>query len=219
VDHPSDADGEDYATISMGEDLEQASGRLPEPRPEPLDHRGAVERLLVDDGEMRILVREVFTGAVVRGGSSADLAPGPVAGSIEHIPGSLARQPGSLGQVPGSPGHLPGSLGPQPGSPAGGPLSPGMGQVEHATAPGDVRFVTPHGEHPLLQASVELVISGQAVPGARLTVAGRDISAGPDGGFSLRISVPEGIREIPIEAEQVSGDRRRINLRFGRETD
>jgi hypothetical protein len=43
---------------------------------------------------------------------------------------------------------------------------------------------------------------------------------GPDGAFSLRVSVPEGLREVPIVARNRSTNQARtINLRFGRHLD
>ena len=67
---------------------------------------------------------------------------------------------------------------------------------------------------------MEVVISGRSVPGAQLTVAGRQIPAGPDGCFSLRISVPEGQREISLMArEEATGQEKRINLRLGQEVE
>jgi hypothetical protein len=65
-----------------------------------------------------------------------------------------------------------------------------------------------------------MVISGRSVPGAELRVAGRTIPMGPDGAFSLRVTVPEGLRELPIEARWAgSSETRRIKLKLGRETD
>ena len=73
---------------------------------------------------------------------------------------------------------------------------------------------------PLLEAAVEVVIAGRSFPGTALSVAGRPIPVGPDGAFSLRISVPDGTREIPIEAaEEATGRRRRICLQLGRAVD
>jgi hypothetical protein len=151
-------------------------------------------------------------------------------GSLGQFPGSLGMVPGSLGMVPGSLGMVPGSLGQLPGSL--GYLS-GRGGIPlvirggPAPEPGEPRHGNPDGQHAapgpdngIIQAEIELVICGRSVPGSALTVAGRSIPTGPDGAFSLRITVPEGTREVPIEAQlQGSEDRSRINLRFGRETE
>ena len=72
----------------------------------------------------------------------------------------------------------------------------------------------------LMEAMVEVVISGRSTPGARLTVAGQPIPAGPDGCFSLRICVPEGQREISLEAiEEATGQEKRINLILGQDVE
>jgi hypothetical protein len=70
----------------------------------------------------------------------------------------------------------------------------------------------------MLQASVELVISGQAFPNTDISIAGHTIPVGPDGAFSLRVSVPEGMRAVPIEARSRATQKtRRLTLRFGRQ--
>jgi hypothetical protein len=67
---------------------------------------------------------------------------------------------------------------------------------------------------------MEMVISGRSTPGTDLQIAGRPIPLGPDGCFSLRISVPTGLRKLPIEARAPESDEiRRITLQLGQESE
>ena len=43
----------------------------------------------------------------------------------------------------------------------------------------------------VVQAAVEMVVSGRSFPGTEISIAGQGIPTGPDGAFSLRVSVPE----------------------------
>jgi hypothetical protein len=160
---------------------------------------------------------------------------GQLPGSLGQLPGSLGQLPGSLGQLPGSLGQLPGSLGQLPGSL--GQVSGSLGQLSQLTRhPGTPRgdgglgteldamvfggqpVVLEDQAQPMLQAAVEMVVSGRSFPGTAISIAGQSIPTGPDGAFSLRVSVPEGIRDLPIEARSLeSGVTRRLVLRFGRE--
>ena len=150
-----------------------------------------------------------------------------VAGSVAFLPGSLA--PGSLYQLPSSgaffpaaPFELPSSPGflrPPGPPPGGGPSTapaPHQGGAPSAHAGVPAKELEP----PVVLATVEMVISGRSVPGAELRIAGRTIPMGPDGAFSLRVTVPEGLRELPIEARWAgSSETRRIKLRLGRESE
>jgi hypothetical protein len=165
---------------------------------------------------------------------SVEFVPGSfVAGSIEYIPGSVEYVAGSLMHVPGS--HVAGSLGSLPESighlagsvgqlSLGGPL-PGITGEAYNPELVEGSYLQPpvmlqEENKPMLQASVEMVISGRSFPNIELTIAGRTIPTGPDGGFSLRMTVPDGLREVPIEARSKSTNQlRRLNLRFGRELD
>lgn len=169
---------------------------------------------------------------------SAAYLPGSaafVAGSAAFIPGSAAFIPGSLGQLPSSqsfmvPGLLPSSPGfmrhPLAGeSLRGGPGATGPGAPASEGSAGSPEGAgadgkPPEPEPPVITASVEMVIIGRSVPGAELRIAGRAIPMGPDGAFSLRVTVPEGLRELPIEARWVNAnDTRRITLKLGRESE
>ena len=166
-----------------------------------------VSQLLVEEDGLRIIVE-----------TQASAQPGSLG-----FAGAEAAQPGSLGHQPGSLGHQPGSLGFEIGSP--GALNAGFPALAPATVRAGTQVVlggsatgqdSDGGVHPLLEATAELVIAGRAFPGSRLSVAGQTVPVGPDGCFSLRISVPEGTREVPIVAEEeATGRRRRINLQLG----
>ena len=234
---PAQEEGEDFASIAPEQELGESSATdSTEQVAESFQ-----EQVLVDDGDLRITAvgnslfksDSGFSGQLAgSGGFSGSLghqpgslgqAPGHQAGSLGHQPGSLGHQPGSLGHQPGSLGHLPGSLGQlwdvalgpdqaatlAAGQQGGGPMGPGDTGGAQGEAPTS-----------LMEAMVEVVISGRSAPGARLTVAGQPIPAGPDGCFSLRISVPEGQRVIPLEAlEETTGKEKRINLRLGQDTE
>jgi len=226
-----------YATIPPDKELPLAA-QIPAGdgphlgEPVPVAPPEIVSQLLVEDDGLRIVVE---TQAPVQPGSlgfAGEEAAQP--GSLGHQPGSLGLQPGSLGHQPGSLGHQPGSLGHQPGSlgfQAGSPgaLNPGFPALAPTAVQAGTQVVlggsaTGQGAdeavHPLLEATAELVIAGRAFPGSRLSVAGQAVPVGPDGCFSLRISVPEGTREVPIEAEEEStGRRRRISLQLGHAAD
>ena len=165
---------------------------------------------------------------------------GVVAGSVAFLPGSLgvSAVPGSLYQLPSSGSFFPGAPFQLPSSqgflrPSGPPASgdPSAEAGSSGATPGDggpfdgglsAGGPTPYPrpEPPAIVAVVEMVISGRSVPGADLRIAGRSIPMGPDGAFSLRVTVPEGLRELPIEARWAGGSETRcIKLRLGRESD
>jgi hypothetical protein len=180
-----------------------------------------------------------LAGSAAWSGSLAGSA-GSIPGSAGSIPGSAGELfPGSLGQAPGSGELFPGSLGPYrlgpalgypappsiPGTPENPPARPVPATPLVGGAPAPEAALPPPAEPPrplLVQAQIELIVSGRSLPGVELSIAGRSIPVGPDGCFSLRLSVPEGVRELPIEARGgTSGEEQvnRIHLRFGRETE
>ena len=163
---------------------------------------------------------------------------GALAGSVSFIPGSVSAVPGSVSFLPSSAALAPSSPaffphGMLPSSPGfarpprlGGALrdvASAEGSVAGHAAEGDTSAPAASGpppEPPLLLASVEMVISGRSMPGTELRIAGRSIPLGPDGAFSLRITVPEGLRELPIEARSpITSGTRRMVLRLGRESE
>jgi hypothetical protein len=232
---PSAEDSEEFLTIGFDEELDKIQSRLPSP-PEhgaaELHASGATGQTLLDDGEMRIVVggaRLSPSGAPTWPPFSQVVVGSGVPGSLGQIAGSLGQVPGSLGVV-GSVSHLPGSLGQIPGSlgqlsarpdqaAGAGPGPDGIAATaytEYTEAP----VVLEESNRPLLQASVEMVISGRSFPDTDLTIAGHAVPVGPDGAFSLRVSVPEGLREVPIIARSRSTNQARaLNLRFGRRSE
>ncbi len=206
----------------------------------------APEQTILDDGELRITVGGAFlppSGGPTWPPFSRTAQEGPnytLPSSQSFIPGSLGY-PSSYEFMTGSISHLPSS----PNLAAEGmfqlPSSPdliGSGVIPFErlmgakqSAPQDVAAGSdqpassgpgsePGSETPLMVTTMEMVIAGRSVPGASLRIAGRPIPLGPDGCFSLRITVPEGTRELPIEARShASGEVQRVTLHLGRETE
>jgi hypothetical protein len=204
---------------------------------------------LFDDGQLRIVVGgaflppsgvptwPLFSGSeeVLRGGlpssqmfvpGSAFQLPSSAIFSASFVPGSVVLFPSSGSAIPGSAFQLPSSSGfmqpPPGGGPGRGPLPPDTAEIGVAggasTAAGAGSSSAP--APPILLANVEMVIYGKSMPGTDLRIAGRPIPMGPDGAFSLRVTVPEGERELPIEVRWAnSSEIRRIKLKLGRETD
>lgn len=70
-----------------------------------------------------------------------------------------------------------------------------------------------------LVADCELILYGATEPDAAVTVAGRRINLNPDGTFSMRFALPDGVMGLPIKA--VSGDEtdsREIDIKVTRAT-
>ena len=227
-------------TIGFDEELDKIQSRLPRPPAHgaaELHGAGAGAQTLLDDGEMRIVVGGArlspsgapswppFSQVVVGAGFPGSLGRSPAAwgrspAASAPLPAasrtSPSRAPGSLGQIPGSLGQLSA----RPGQAAGaGPGPDGIAATAHTeyTEYTEAPVVLEESNRPLLQASVEMVISGRSFPDTDLTIAGHAVPVGPDGAFSLRVSVPEGLREVPIVARSRSTNQARaLNLRFGR---
>jgi hypothetical protein len=230
-DQPSTWVQSEFVTIGFDEDLREVRDRLPDSLG-PADAPTAlpVPQTIFDDGDLRILVGgpffnpsgvpgwPLFSHALMAGELAGSLQ---LPGSLGQLPGSLGQLPGSLGQLPGSlgqlpPGHLAGSLGYRPGVPLGAPGALGT-ELDGRIAAGEP-VTLENATQPMLQAAVELVVSGRSYPGTEISIAGRPIPVGPDGAFSLRVSVPEGLRDLPIEARAVaSGVTRRLVLKLGRD--
>jgi uncharacterized protein len=49
-----------------------------------------------------------------------------------------------------------------------------------------------------LIVNTELIVYGQTVPTAKLTIQGKDHKLNPDGTFSIRFALPEGVQNIPV---------------------
>ena len=56
-----------------------------------------------------------------------------------------------------------------------------------------------------LVVNTELIVYGQTVPSAALTIQGKEQKLNPDGTFSVRFALPEGVQNIPVTS--VSEDR------------
>lgn len=55
----------------------------------------------------------------------------------------------------------------------------------------------------------ELIVYGATEPDARVYLQGRPVALRPDGTFSLRFSLPDGMQKIPVTAESADGIERR----------
>lgn len=60
-----------------------------------------------------------------------------------------------------------------------------------------------------LRVGTELILYGATEPDAKVTVAGRPIRLRPDGTFTLRFALPDGVQELPVEATSADGDETR----------
>jgi hypothetical protein len=68
--------------------------------------------------------------------------------------------------------------------------------------------------------NAELIIYGATEPGAKVTLAGREIKLRPDGSFSYRFALPDGKYDLPAVAVSADGtDARAADLKFSRETE
>jgi len=80
----------------------------------------------------------------------------------------------------------------------------------------------PHGQNRSfsMHVNAELIIYGGTVPGAKVTIDGREILLRPDGTFSYHFTFPDGRFHIPIAASAPDGlEERSVLLSFLRLTD
>lgn len=71
-----------------------------------------------------------------------------------------------------------------------------------------------------LNLNAELIIYGATAPDASVTIGGHAVKLRPDGSFSFRFALPDGVYELPVTA--VSGDgteARHADLKFSRATE
>ncbi|MBI4396786.1 MAG: DUF4912 domain-containing protein [Elusimicrobia bacterium] len=75
-------------------------------------------------------------------------------------------------------------------------------------APGSASWARPREMHKgfWLVADCELIVYGATEPDAHVTVQGQDIQLNPDGTFSMRFALPDGLLGIPIQAVNRDGD-------------
>lgn len=77
----------------------------------------------------------------------------------------------------------------------------------------------PRGKDFWLVANCELVVYGATEPDARVTVCGQAIELRPDGSFTLRFELPDGLHPIPIHAVNADqDDERAITITVTRDT-
>ena len=70
-----------------------------------------------------------------------------------------------------------------------------------------------------LNVNAELIIYGATMPDATVAIGGRAVDLRPDGTFSIRFALPDGIFELPVTAASTDGwDQRRVELGFSRVT-
>jgi len=70
-----------------------------------------------------------------------------------------------------------------------------------------------------LVADCELILYGATEPDAFVTVAGRKVKLNPDGTFSMRFALPDGIVDLPIKAmSNDERDSRQIEISIARST-
>ena len=69
-----------------------------------------------------------------------------------------------------------------------------------------------------LNLNAELVLYGGTEPDATVTINGKPVVLRPDGTFSFRFALPDGIYELAVSASSTHGDSRQAHLSFVRRT-
>ena len=77
-------------------------------------------------------------------------------------------------------------------------------------APGSFGITSPglekaRGRGFWFRVGTELIVYGSTEPDAKVTVQGRPVALRPDGTFSLRFALPDGVQEVPAAAESADG--------------
>ena len=76
-----------------------------------------------------------------------------------------------------------------------------------------------HDKKFCLVADCELILYGATEPDAFVTVAGRKVNLNPDGTFSMRFALPDGLVDLPIKAvSRDESDSREIGIKVTRST-
>ncbi|MCX6903545.1 MAG: hypothetical protein NTW03_08715 [Verrucomicrobia bacterium] len=108
----------------------------------------------------------------------------------------------------------------------GGAVAPELSSplAEDQAPPGisSLSAIPPEGAPPRsfwFNLNAELIIYGATEPDAVVTLGGRQIKLRPDGSFSCRFALPDGIFSLAAEAASADGqDKRRAELGFSRAT-
>ncbi|MNX66280.1 hypothetical protein D3C86_973690 [compost metagenome] len=79
-----------------------------------------------------------------------------------------------------------------------------MSSAQHAAQP-----PAPKAKDFWLVADCELIVYGATEPDAKVTLRGQAVDLRPDGTFSLRFALPDGLHPIPIHAVNADGDMER----------
>jgi hypothetical protein len=70
-----------------------------------------------------------------------------------------------------------------------------------------------------LEVNAELIVHGATEPDATLKIGEHTVPLEPDGAFSLRFSLPDGVHTLPVVAISArTGEQRTATLRFSRHT-
>jgi len=70
-----------------------------------------------------------------------------------------------------------------------------------------------------LVADCELILYGATQPDAAVTVGGRQVELNPDGTFTMRFALPDGIVDLPVKAVAADGEQKRgITIKVTRNT-
>ena len=70
-----------------------------------------------------------------------------------------------------------------------------------------------------LVADCELILYGATQPDAFVTVSGRKVNLNPDGTFSMRFALPDGVTDLPVKAmPKDESDSRSIDISVARKT-
>jgi len=70
-----------------------------------------------------------------------------------------------------------------------------------------------------LVADCELILYGATQPDAFVTVSGRKVNLNPDGTFSMRFALPDGMTDLPVKAmPKDESDSRSIDISVARKT-
>lgn len=70
-----------------------------------------------------------------------------------------------------------------------------------------------------LVADCELILYGATQPDATVTVGGRQVKLNPDGTFTMRFALPDGVVDLPIKAIAADGEQKRgLTIKVTRNT-